>query len=66
MSKDFQRIESGVSIVIGKPTTWFLYLTWVVCCWCVAQSCRFVYWLRQRFAKRKGPAKPAMAAARGR
>ena len=65
MDKAFHRIESGVAIVIGKPTTWLLNLIWIACWLCFAQTCRFVSWLRQRFAKRKGSGKPA-AAARGR
>lgn len=58
MSKDFQRIEKVVSIVVGKPTTFLSYLIWLACCWSFAQSCRFCTWLRNRFAKHKSSAKP--------
>lgn len=62
MSKDFHRIEKGVSIVVGKPLTWLCFLTWILCCWCYALTCRFGMWLRQRFAKHKGPSKVASRA----
>ena len=57
MSKDFQRIEKGVSFVIGKPLTWLSFLIWIMCCWCFVQARRFGTWLRQRLAKHKGPTK---------
>jgi hypothetical protein len=59
MSKDFQRIETGVNLVIGKPLTWLSFLIWLACCWCFAMACRFGSWLRQSWAKRKAHTKPA-------
>lgn len=61
MSKDFQRIEKGVRIAIGKPLTWLCFLIWLTCCWCFAQTCRFGSWL-QRWTKKKSSARPASRA----
>jgi hypothetical protein len=65
MSKDFQRIETGVNLVIGKPLTWLSFLSWVMCCWCFANACRFGSWVRQACRKRKPYAKPIPQASKG-